>query len=73
MKCAIQWIDDKGQPTPDDNEAIGRVRTLKRTEWYHGRQIFFDTSDWYPICACHAKRLRDPGMHIWIFEEHASD
>lgn len=23
MKCCIQWIDNHGNPTPDNNEAIG--------------------------------------------------
>lgn len=66
-KCKIQWIDDRGQPTPDSNEAIGAARTIARDEMIGGRLVHFDASDWFPICADHAKRLNDLGMHIWEF------
>jgi len=31
--CKIRWIDGRGNPTDDDNPAIGRVRTKDRWEW----------------------------------------
>lgn len=65
IKCAIKWIDAAGQPTPDDNPAVMQVRCKGRVEQHHGRAIEFSTSDWFPICACHAKQLSKPGMHIW--------
>ena len=53
MKCKIQWINDKGQPTPDENEAIGKVRTLPHDSVIAGRTIHFDGSEWFPICSKH--------------------
>ena len=66
--CQIKWIDKSGQATPDTNPAIGRVRTVSRVEQIGGRGVRFDASDWFFICACHAKQLTDRGMHIWEFE-----
>jgi hypothetical protein len=66
--CQIRWIDNTGEATPDSNPAIGRVRTIDRVEQFRGQGMHFAASDWYNICAEHAKRLRDPGMHIWEFE-----
>lgn len=68
MKCQIKWIDAAGQSTADDNEAIGRVQCGKRIEQHNGRAIAFTASAWFHICAEHAKRLNEPGMHIWTFE-----
>lgn len=65
MKCTIKWVDKKGNPTPDDNEAIMLVRCKGRVEQHHGRTLTFEQSEWFPICACHAKQLSEPGMHIW--------
>ena len=64
-QCQIQWIDAFGNPTPDNNPAIARVRTIARVEQIGGRAVKFDASDWYCICAKHSKLLGDPGMHIW--------
>jgi hypothetical protein len=60
--CQISWID------ADTNPAIGYVRTKARDVVFHGRTIHFETSEWYPICAEHAKQLSEPGMEIWDFE-----
>jgi hypothetical protein len=49
VKCTIKWIDKQGNPTPDNN----------------GRTLEFGQSEWFPICACHARQLNAPGMHIW--------
>lgn len=67
--CKIQWIDKCGNPTPDNNPAVARVRCVARTEWHHGRQINFSASEWFPICEEHARQLGDPGMHIWERED----
>jgi hypothetical protein len=67
-QCQIQWIDAFGRPTPDTNPAIARVRTVARVEQIAGRGVRFDASDWYCICADHAKRLGERGMHIWECE-----
>ena len=66
--CQIQWIDDHGNPTPDSNPAIGRVRVASYSRMFHGRMIHFPTTQWFCICAEHAKRLGDDGMDIWTFE-----
>lgn len=67
MKCEIKWVVD-GVPTPDDNEAVGRVQCGKRVEQHHGHAIAFSASPWFNICAEHVARLAEPGMHIWHFE-----
>jgi hypothetical protein len=63
--CQIQWIDANGNPTPDNNPAIQRVRTIARDEIVSGRKVHFDASRWFCICAKHSKQLSEPGMHIW--------
>jgi hypothetical protein len=30
--CQIKWIDARGNPTPDTNEAVQRVRTIDRVQ-----------------------------------------
>lgn len=68
MKCKISWIDDKGNTTPDDNEAIGVVwreaYTLVCPDAVNGT-IQYTETERFPICAEHAKRL--PIVH-WNFE-----
>jgi hypothetical protein len=66
--CQIKWIDKQGSPTPDNNPAIGRCRTVARYQMIGGRNLFFDASKWFNICAEHARQLTLPGMHIWEFE-----
>lgn len=69
--CEIRWINHDGQPTPDSNPSVGRIRTKARVESYPhvpGGVIRHDASDWFHVCAEHAKRLRESGMHIWEWE-----
>jgi hypothetical protein len=66
--CEIKWIDGNGNPTPDDRPAIGRVRLEARVQQFHGRALSFSQSQWFNICACHAKQLSEPGMESWTFE-----
>ena len=66
--CEIEWINEAGDPTPDTNEAIGHVRVREHVTQIDGRGVKFPASRWYDICACHAKRLTDLGMHDWVFE-----
>jgi len=69
-RCAIQWVDANGKPTPDTNLAIGCVRREAYRHPYAGAvngYIEYTESEWYPICAEHAKRLGDGGMHHWEF------
>lgn len=68
MKCEIQWIDEKGKPTPDTNPAIGFAFLPARDQWIGGRLVHFEPSKVYAICACHAAQLREPGMELWQFQ-----
>lgn len=65
--CAIQWIDDDGRPTPDQNPAIGAVQCTAHIVQIAGRGVEIGASAWFPICADHAARLAEPGMEHWIF------
>lgn len=68
MKCAIQWINKTGSPTPDTNEAIQLVRRVAYDSTYGaavGGVIHYEQTEWFPICAEHSKRLSDPDMKHW--------
>jgi hypothetical protein len=65
MKCVIKWVDAQGEPTPDDNDAAVMVRLPLRVEQHNGRTLTLHATKWFPCCAEHAKRLRDPAMHAW--------
>jgi hypothetical protein len=69
VKCKIQWIDDNGSPTPDDNEAIGTV--AMRTYQPEGRGSPLDKTwgEEHPICAEHLKRMR-PHHVSWPGTDH---
>ena len=55
MKCKIQWVDDSGRPTPDDNEASHRVRRLPYEGDINadGSRMQFTKSEWFPCCTAH--------------------
>lgn len=77
MKCRIQWVDRAGNPTPDDNEAIGvayMVAHVTRRTPYHAPEddCFVPESDHYPICAEHATRLQRAQYKHWVFEPYDS-
>jgi hypothetical protein len=70
--CQIQWIDQHGQPTPDTNPSIGRVRTKDRfSQVTPTRCVHMSASQWFHICAEHAKQMHKPGMEIWESESPA--
>jgi hypothetical protein len=52
MKCAIQWIDCHGEPTPDDNPAVGLATITINGE-----------ARSYPICAEHAAGMGRARCH----------
>jgi hypothetical protein len=66
--CQIQWIDPKGQPTPDSNLAVGRVRRERYFHTLHGRTMEIPQTEWFYICAHHLHQLKQPGMEHWTFE-----
>ena len=69
--CQIKWIGKDGVSTQDDKPAIGRVRCKQfKVAKYSGQSTGEMTgySQWFDICADHAKRLNDPGMEIWEFQ-----
>jgi hypothetical protein len=66
--CQIQWIDAQGNPTPDSNRAIARVRCKAREQIIAGRVVRFDQSQWFNICAEHTAQMSNPGMEIWECE-----
>lgn len=48
--CAIEWIDCRGNPTPDENEAVGHA-------------VLVATGQRFPICAEHAKSMANGRSH----------
>ena len=66
MKCLIRWIDAQGNPTPDNNPAIGfAVHVFHRVEVEPDRYIEAG-GERFPVCAEHAKRI--PMLEHWEFE-----
>lgn len=67
MKCEIQWIDQQGNSTPDENEAIGYAICRHVDPCPGGRYPLFAPYDSRPIPICHAhKRVLD-GLPNWRF------
>lgn len=55
MKCVIQWIDDQGKHTADDNEAIGLAVCVEHHVMEYAMEQFGHVRA-YPVCEAHAKR-----------------
>lgn len=68
MKCQIKWINEHGEPTPDNNDAIGRVRMIAHRQFINGQPVPIGASQWFWICEQHAKQLAEPDMVHWAFE-----
>jgi len=71
MKCEIRWVDECGRDTADTNEAIGTVYREEYTTnnaYAFGGVMQHPRTKKYAICADHAERLNDRGMHHWVFE-----
>jgi hypothetical protein len=56
MQCVIQWIDETGMPTPDNNQAVAIVTRMSWTEKREDGDCVY-TLHSYPICQEHLKRL----------------
>lgn len=63
-KCEIQWIDSAGNPTPDDNLAIGETY-IEAHVWLdrRGEGHVMEQTRRYCVCAEHAKRIKGH----WVF------
>ena len=66
--CEIRWIDNPGRPTPDRAPALGWVRCKAYTSESFGVRIQYDTTEWFPICAFHQRRLAEPEIELWSLE-----
>lgn len=58
LKCGCQWIDSKGQATPDNNEAIAMAVCYDPSSYSEGQSLLWGEkgSDPFPICEEHALR-----------------
>ena len=67
MKCEIQWVDKDGNPTPDDNEAIGIVHVPKHDVLMRDGTIYTaEETRHFGICREHVRRLDDIGSTPWV-------
>ena len=55
MQCEIQWIDDAGNPTPDSNEAVARIRANAHPYNF----VLLPQSREFACCAEHLKQMPD--------------
>lgn len=59
--CAIEWIDRVGNPTPDDNPAVGLACLDQKTT--SGYDMPTQTRE-FPVCEHHAKQIKG----YWYFK-----
>jgi hypothetical protein len=61
MKCAIQWIDDAGKPTPDDNNAVALIQCMGYG--FADNPSYKPTpSKIFPCCAKHLIEMPQDGV-----------
>lgn len=65
--CTIQWIDRKGNPTPDNNPAIG----MAHVRFVHGDGSVNETA--HAICAEHAAQMPAKMSVAWHDDERAQE
>jgi hypothetical protein len=65
MKCEIQWIDDNGNLTPDDNEAVGYVYRAPYLDPEDGYQ--FVSTKLFPICRNHLAEMIQKRYRHWVY------
>lgn len=70
MKCCIQWIDAQGNPTPDDNDAIGYAVMTSRGTYPSGASA--DKVQRWPICAEHLDRMPTHKLTCWTTPDASS-
>jgi hypothetical protein len=73
--CKIQWVDRRGNPTPDSNPAVGEVRCNGMHTPKDGYPEYWPgygpgkESEWYPICEGHLSRLPLEGWEYRPYPE----
>jgi hypothetical protein len=72
VTCQIQWVDKRGNPTPDNAAAVGYVRREAFTEVLSDRTVHYEATEWFPICHFHKQRLTEPSLHRWTFKPISS-
>ena len=74
--CAISWVDDKGNPTPDTNESVGycylEAHTSEVTGAWYGK-FYHERSDNFPICEAHRQQITGHAMRHWVFVPWATE
>ena len=73
MKCVIQWVNNRGEATPDDNEAIGECYMIAHPLIRDDLTVhMLPESKHMPICAEHAAQLPEISYKypIWMFEPY---
>ena len=67
--CSIRWIDSDGNPTPDENIAVGEVRCLGYPLTGPNANPSYKPTPtrWFPICATHKTQM--PADGYWEFRE----
>jgi hypothetical protein len=72
-QCKVQWINEQGQPTPDNNEAVMVAQFHQPIHAYLTAKVVEYSSliqDSFPICAEHYSRVT-PDMRFpqggWTF------
>lgn len=70
MKCKVQWGDSQGNPTPDDNDAIGVVWTIMHCFIHDDLSVHWcKPSAAIPICKEHARLLPEKNREwpLWAY------
>lgn len=61
LTCKIQWVDNQGNPTPDDNPAVAlavcQCSDCGLAHGIEGSPVIVPDSRPYPICAQHLAYL----------------
>ena len=65
VRCAIQWINNVGNPTPDYNAAIGIVYMERAVDPITGYEMV--ASAHFPICEWHRRQLGYMRTQRWKY------
>lgn len=71
--CQISWIDTKGNPTPDENPAVGYCYRERYVDNTLPTPIVFERTDNYLVCQSHLTRMiSSPHWNFLTFQEMAT-